>query len=117
MYVFVYYLGSRWQIQNVLRGTYEVVPPLSSDLGFTGLLKKKIVMKVPAEMVEKGHDYCEDIIKVIVTSRPTSFDMIELPKLGTTRAVAKGLKIEQGRGGKEAEDWMAFDFSVRTKLK
>ena len=117
LYVFVYYLGSRWQIQNVLRGTYEVVPPLSSDLGFTGLLKKKIVMKVPAEMVEKGHDYCEDIIKVIVTSRPTSFDMIELPKLGTTRAVAKGLKIEQGRGGKEAEDWMAFDFSVRTKLK
>jgi hypothetical protein len=117
LYVFVYYLGSRWQIQNVLRGTYEVVPPLSSDLGFTGLLKKNIVMKVPAEMVEKGHDYCEDIIKVIVTSRATSFDMIELPKLGTTRAVAKGLKIERGRGGKEAEDWMAFDFSVRTKLK
>lgn len=118
LYVFVYYLGSRWQVENVLRGTYEVLPPLSRDLGFTGLLKKKIVMKVPAEMVEKGHDYCEDIIKVIVTSRATSFDMIELPKLGTTtRVVAKDLKIERGRNGKEAEDWMASDFSVRTNLK
>jgi hypothetical protein len=117
LYVFVYYLGSRWQVENVLRGTYEVVPPLSRDLGFTGLLMKKIVMKVPAEMVEKGHDYCEDIIKVFVTSRATSFDMIELPKLGTTRVVAKDLKIERGRSGKEAEDWMASDFSVRTNLK
>ena len=117
LYVFVYYLGSRWQVENVLRGTYEVVPPLSRDLGFTGLLMKKIVMKVPAEMVEKGHDYCEDIIKVFVTSRATSFDMIELPKLGTTRVVAKDLKIERGRRGKEAEDWMASDFSVRTNLK
>jgi hypothetical protein len=117
LYVFVYYLGSRWQVENVLRGTYEVVPPLSRDLGFTGLLKKKIVMKVPTEMVEKGHDYCEDVIKVIVTSRATSFDMIELPKLGTTRVVAKDLKIERGRIGKEAENWIAFDFSVRTNLK
>lgn len=116
LYVFVYYLGSRWQVENILRGTYEVLPPLSRDLGFTGLLKKKIVMKVPAEMVEKGHDYCEDIIKVIVTSRATSFDMIELPKLGTTCVVVKDLKIERGRN-KEAEDWMASDFSVRTNLK
>ena len=117
LYVFVYYLGSRWQVENVLRGTYEVVPPLSRDLGFTGLLKKKIVMKVPAEIVEKGQHYCEDIIKVFVTSRATSFDIIELPKLGTTRVVANDFEIERRRDGKEAEDWMAFDYSVRTNLR
>ncbi|KAK5465499.1 hypothetical protein LTS15_002062 [Exophiala xenobiotica] len=117
LYVFVYYLGSRWQVENILRGTYKVVPPPSRDLGFTGLLMMKIAMKVPAEVVGKEHGYCEDIIKVFVTSRATSFDMIELPKLGTTRVVAKDLKIERGRSGKETEDWTASDFSIRTNLK
>jgi len=39
-------------------------------------------MTVPLAFKEKGERQCDDIIKVIVTSQPTSFVSLELPKLG-----------------------------------
>jgi len=78
-YLYVYNMGPCWQIENILRGNHEVVPPQHSSQGFTGMSKKKLKTMVPPEMREKGHRQCEDIIKVFVTSQPTSFDLLELP--------------------------------------
>jgi hypothetical protein len=79
LYAFVYDLGPSWRVENVGRGTYTVVPSRDDEERFTGKCRIKLEMKVPDKMIERGHHSCEDIVKVFVTSRPTSFDLFELP--------------------------------------
>jgi hypothetical protein len=82
LYFYIYNLGPHWQIENMLRGSYEAIPSCRQGRGFTGISKKRLKMVVPLEMREKGLTQCEDIIKVILTSQPASFDIFDLPKLG-----------------------------------
>ena len=116
LYVYAYDMGPCWQVDNIYRGNYEVIPPRNSDKGFRGIFKKKLKTIVPPEMREKGHLQCQDIIKVLVTSKPTSFDLLELPKLGKS---AK--KNTTGRTGQEdsdiSEEWAALNFPICTSLK
>ena len=86
LYIYIYDMGPFWQIRNLLEGTYECSPPQHISIGFTGVFKKRIKMRVPQEMRDKGIYQCEDIIKVFVTSQPSSFDLLELPKLGEPRS-------------------------------
>ncbi|KAK1992549.1 hypothetical protein LX36DRAFT_674475 [Colletotrichum falcatum] len=74
VYVHVYDLGPFWQIEDMLGGTCCI------DRGGRRVLKIK--MTVPDQMRDQGCNSCEDVVKVLLTSRPTSFDMYELPKLG-----------------------------------
>lgn len=117
LYVFVYDMGPCWQVQNILRASYEVIPPQNSGKGFRGMFQKKLRTIVPPEMREKGHRQCQDIIKVFVTSKPTSFDLLELPKLGES---AKRY-TSSGRTGREdsdvPEEWAALNFPIHTFLK
>jgi hypothetical protein len=122
LYVYVYDMGPCWQIKNILKGTYEVIPPQDSTLGFTGKFKKKIKMMVPSEMREEGLRQCEDIIKVFVTSQPTSFDLLELPKLGEPKPGEPVKRSVISRTCREdgsylSENWAALNFPIHIALK
>jgi hypothetical protein len=71
---------------------------------------------VPAEVRKKGYRQCEDIIKVFITSQPTSFDSLELPKLGESvkrNATSRARREE----GDSSEEWAALNFPIRTSVK
>ncbi|KAL7798571.1 putative caspase [Trichoderma ceciliae] len=113
LYAHVYNLGPFWQVKGMLRGTYEAIPPRNGDQGFTGIFLKKIQMTVPPVMHKYGS--CEDIIKVFVTSQPTSFESLELPNLGELASI-RTLDRASHPSGYGSEDWVALSFSIRTSL-
>ncbi|KAE8336266.1 caspase domain-containing protein [Aspergillus arachidicola] len=118
LYVYVYNLGFNWQIVNISRGC-EVVPPPNPDLGFREL-KRRIATEVPKELKGKGIRECEDMIKVLITSQPTSFDLLELPKLNNVESVRRSTNRattirSSGYGHTGAsENWAALNFPIRT---
>lgn len=114
LYVFVYNLGPSWQVENVLRGTYRAVEPRNDTARSTGIWSLKLRMRVPDKMKAQGHRWCDDIIKIIVTSQPTSFDMLELARLGEPVKASKPHRIDQL--GEVAEEWAAMGFHIRTSL-
>ncbi|KAJ4311991.1 hypothetical protein N0V94_007673 [Neodidymelliopsis sp. IMI 364377] len=113
-YIHVYNLGPLWQVKGILYASYEVIPERSRDSGFTGITSKKIRMTVPPAMNECGS--CNDVVKVFVTSQPTSFDWFELPSLDEL-----GKTTIQNRTNRpdydEAEAWVALNFPIRTTLE
>lgn len=114
LYVFVYDLGPSWQVENVLRGTYRAVEPRDDTARSTGIWSLKLRMRVPDRMKAQGHRWCDVIIKIIVTSQPTSFDLLELPRLGELVKASKPHRIDQL--GEVPEDWAAMGFHIRTSL-
>lgn len=119
LYCYMYDLGPLWRVKGMLRGTYEPVPPQkyprNGDQEFSGWLDRKIRLKVP--MVMQEHGSCEDVIKVIVTSQPASFESLEQPNLGE-------LVDETNTGDRifdpsslVQEDWVALNFYIRTSIK
>jgi hypothetical protein len=114
LYVHVFDLGPLWQVQDIYCG-HEVILPQCKGERSTCMLKKLKTM-VPTEMREKGIRQCEDMIKVFITSQPTSFDLLELPKFGqaikernTSRVYHKYREV--------SEEWAALNFLIRTSLK
>lgn len=116
LYVHVYDMGPCWQVQNIYRGSYEVTPVRDLNEGFSGVFRKKLKTIVPPEMREKGHRQCLDIIKVFITSKPTSFDLLELPEAGelTKKKIEDRIHEEYGD---IPEEWAALNFPIRTSLK
>jgi hypothetical protein len=117
LYAHMYNLDSCWRVKGMLYATYETIPPRkdprNGDLPFLGRFSKKIRMTVSPMM--KEHGSCEDIIKIFVTSQPTSFDLLELPNVdGLVDTIAGE------RGGypnsQVPEDWVALSFPIRTLL-
>ncbi|KAL2812792.1 hypothetical protein BDW59DRAFT_155115 [Aspergillus cavernicola] len=102
IYVFVYDLGPYWQVEGVSWGTYNVVTPLS-------ISRKRLQMNFPRQMEESGYRLCDDTIKVIVTSQPTSFDLLELPNLGGRSKTKTGRISWEGDG---LENWAVMDFFI-----
>lgn len=115
LYLCFYNLGPCRQVGNILCGTHDVLPPRDTDQGFTGKWKQRVRMKFPPELRDQGQRQCEDIIKVFVTSQPTSFKFLELPKL--SQPVKKNIPIGARRGSYLSEDWVALDFPIRTSLR
>ncbi|KAE8444535.1 hypothetical protein EG329_014459 [Mollisiaceae sp. DMI_Dod_QoI] len=124
LHVHLYSMGSDWEIENLLRGDYDVIPSRGSNkskdfqLGTDGQWKKNIKMTVPRELRDKGFHYCDDIFKVFLTARPTSFIALELPELGNMirrRAISRGDDEQHPRP--LSEDWAALNFHIRTHFK
>ncbi|KAI1104102.1 hypothetical protein F4804DRAFT_206322 [Jackrogersella minutella] len=112
LYVFVYNLGPCWHVENIYRGTYVVVTPKDGGQYLKGILKKKLRMRMPNRMIEKGDRSCEDIIKVFVTTSPTSFDSLELPRLNEPARASKTNRSSQNSGD-ATEDWFAVNFYIQ----
>lgn len=115
LYVFVYDLGPCWQVENVLRGTYAVVTPKSGGSGLKGTMSKKLRMMVPDQMKERGHSSCEDIVKIFITSQPTSFDLLELPKL-CEPTKARNVDMASRESGAASENWASMKFPIQVSL-
>ncbi|KAF4983465.1 hypothetical protein FZEAL_1194 [Fusarium zealandicum] len=116
LYVFVYDMGPFWQIEDIFCGGYESLSPPNSSKGFSGVYKKKMRTTVPQQMREKGSQQCDDILKVFITSQPTSFDLLDLPKIGHPSQKQSGDRSSR-LGGDGPEDWVAVNFPIRTRVR
>ena len=72
-----------WQILNLVSvdggGDFLVLPPKKE--GNNGKQKIQLRMEVPKFLLDRGLTECEDIIKIFVTSKPTSFSSVILPEM------------------------------------
>ncbi|KAM7219907.1 Caspase domain containing protein [Rhypophila decipiens] len=117
LYMYVYNMSSDWQVENILRAGYETIPPSDPDAKFGGKFEKRVKFTVPLEEKEKAYTQCHDILKVFITSRPTSFDLLELPKLGETpKRVSTSFDEGRGNGNYGSDGWETFEFPVRTYI-
>jgi len=120
-------LGPCWQIDNLLsdagEGGFMVVPPESKE-------EISLQTEVPDELKAQGILSCDDVLKVFVTSQPSSFAPQLLPKLtghGTSSRssirrcsdkIRKSLVLlsRSARNGlNQSEEWSSQDFIVRTR--
>jgi hypothetical protein len=116
LYLYILDLGPLWQIEDIYCGSYAVIPPYNKNERFmTGHFTKKFRTMVPDELRQQGIEECSDTLKVLVTSQPTSFDLLELPKIG--HVLKKRSPPDNDRsGGSSIEQWIAFSFPLRTSL-
>ncbi|KAF5626319.1 caspase [Fusarium tjaetaba] len=116
LYLYILDLGPLWQIEDIYCGSYAVIPPYNQNERFmTGRFTKKFRTMVPDEMRQQSIEECHDTLKVLVTSQPTSFDLLELPKIG--HVLKKRSPTDKDRsGGNSFEQWITFSFPLRTSL-
>ncbi|PNP61448.1 hypothetical protein FNYG_13843 [Fusarium nygamai] len=116
LYLYILDLGPLWQIEDIYCGSYAVIPPYNQNERFmTGSFTKKFRTMVPDELRQKSIEECHDTLKVLVTSQPTSFDLLELPKIG--HVLKKRSPTDRDRsGGNSIEQWITFSFPLRTSL-
>lgn len=110
LYFHIYRLGQKWEVQNMMAGKYQALK------GKTGTWFK-YKMTVP----EGDEDTCEDIFKVFITDRDTSFHTWELAKFGANwpapetgehlRGDASTPSTLRTRDGEER--WTVLDFKVK----
>jgi hypothetical protein len=115
LFVFIYDLGPSWQVKNTNYGTYIVVTPRNNGER-NKPTRKKLKMTIPDQKREKGYRSCKDILKVFVTSQPTSFDLLELPSLGGRAETPKTDRTGR-EGGDGLENWAAVNFFLRISLQ
>jgi hypothetical protein len=134
LYVAIFDLGPSWQIASLTcedgGGEYMVVPS-KNDRGDAGKIEVEWEMIVPDSFRKRGQEQCEDVIKVFVTSKPTSFAPLVLPKIPisaenvdrSVRGVHNQLsEFLSGlatplRGTKDDsldEQWVTWNFIIRT---
>lgn len=123
LHLHIYNMGPCWEIENVLEGNHEVIPPrysnrhLEFSQGTTGIWKQKLEMSVPSEVKDKDQVQYEDIIKVFLTVQSTSFLSLELPELGKCAARHQTSRTRGEGEGHSSENWAALNFRIRTIFK
>lgn len=76
-------------------------------------------MTVPEILIGRGQSECVDILKVFVTSQPTSFLSLELPKMEAEPNANKNKKVPSSRlspganSDELSEDWATCNFIIR----
>lgn len=87
LYLAVFDMGPQWQIDNIFAEEGEdfkvLAPYRVPDIQHehTGRLDILLNTEVPDDLVKMGHHHCEDVIKVFVTSKATSFASLAADKL------------------------------------
>ena len=123
LYLHILNMGPNWEIEDILCGNHEVLPPRSSNQhmdfqqGTTGEWRKELEPQVPSRIREKGHSHYEDTIKVFLTNRSTSFMSLELPEIGEDLERNGYSRIRGDRGGLLSDEWAALNFRIRSKFK
>ena len=83
------------------------------DDGYIRRETRKLKMKIPDNMRETRGS-CSDLVKVFVTSRSTSFDFPEVPRLGEPARIDK---TDRTDGNDYSEgDWAGLSFYIRTVI-
>lgn len=117
LYVHPYCLVSTWEVENVHDGDYAVIPSKSTNYnddfkGASGTWRKKLKMEAPEAAKRRGQESFHDIIKLFVTSRPTSFLSLELPELDHIVERKAASKIRGGSDLSAVEDWLTLSFHI-----
>jgi hypothetical protein len=76
-------------------------------------------MMVPESMQHEGLRACDDIIKIFITSQPSLFDLLELPKLGEAIGERSSSRVDEQLAGlvsEQLEDWASVSFHIRVSL-
>lgn len=114
LYLSAYDLGPSWQVEIIGRETYTRISP-KGDYRYTNETYKRMFgTKIPNDMREKHH-FCDDILKVFLTSHPTSFDFLELPELGKLAKMEKMDRTDNRDNCLEG-DWVGLSFHIRTSV-
>ncbi|KFG83778.1 putative caspase [Metarhizium anisopliae] len=78
LYMAIFNLTASWKISNLLSSAgdnaFRVMQPRGEE-------ELRMEMKVPDWLQRLGGRHCEDVIKVFVTSKPTSFPSLILPEI------------------------------------
>lgn len=85
LYVYICGLGPCWDVKLLRHATVEVLfsntRRMSGEKGFARFMTMGLRTRVPEVVRNKGGQWCEDIVKVIVTTRWTAFDVLEQDQL------------------------------------
>jgi hypothetical protein len=105
LYLNVFGMMATWEVMNALSAENIVIDPKQEENDVV-----TFQMTVPEEMIQHGQFWCEDILKIFITSQPTSFSGILMPSLWT-RSPQKEQKevIIETQG-----DWIARNIRIRT---
>jgi len=133
LYLTIFNFTPTWQIVNLVsdaKGNEFAVLPPKSDENTKGRDLIKISMSVPDSLKNKGVKKCEDIMKIFVTSRPTSFPSMVLPPIprSVENLSRHRFELEQQlvrfitelntdfrRGNNQVqEEWATQNFIIRT---
>ena len=131
LYLALFDLRPSWEICSLLHkegnGDFKVIAPKVPE-------RKSVIkwnMSVPKS--HQHHGFCEDVIKIFVTNRPTSFTHFKLRKLSasledldeTTRGshtllsefMAEITPQYRDTGDTTRENWFSQNFLIRTSVK
>jgi hypothetical protein len=140
LYLTVFDMGPQWQISNLFAKKGEdfkvLAPYRALDETYhehTGKVDIPLHTSIPTDLVEMGQHHCDDVIKVFVTSKATSFVSLVTEKLPLSAADYAGPKRGKKNSGDLAlflsslalpsrgpssdlpdENWTTRDFIVRT---
>ncbi|KAJ5833974.1 hypothetical protein N7474_002285 [Penicillium riverlandense] len=126
LYFSVYNLKASWAIEGLFSdaGQFRVVKPGESS-------PVRLMMSIPDEYKAKGQTSIEDILKVFITAKPTTFEVLEMPEISRDENIAsKTLRGGSGRLStflaslaipqrdarvvKNDEAWATRNFLIRT---
>lgn len=83
LYVALLDFGPSWQITDLFSNAYKsgfiVVPPKSN--WDAGQEEVRLTMEVPERLRSRGHNRCEDVMKVFVTNMATDFFPLTQPEI------------------------------------
>lgn len=143
LYLAIFDLGPLWQIDSLLcssgGGDFKVVPPKHDGKGDSGKAEHsgkteiRWSMNVPESFRNLDQCQCEDVLKVFVTSKSTSFAAVMLPKISKSAEALYGSmrgggydqlsqflsELKALRGTKDDpsdEEWIARNFLIRTTV-
>jgi len=134
LYMTIFNLSSSWSIVNLVSVSggddYLVVPSKRGENN--GKKVAKILMEVPDFLKGHGKAQCEDILKVFIISKPTSFPTTDLPKINSdgsylgkstrgTDDISKFLSEltvrHRGQNDMIEDDWATQNFIIRTSME
>ncbi|KAI1086078.1 caspase domain-containing protein [Rostrohypoxylon terebratum] len=83
LYLAVFNFTPSWKIVNLVSGSgggdFMVVQPRDEEKN--GKETIQLQMEVPMPLQDRGEMHCEDIVKVFITNKPTSFPSMVLPEI------------------------------------
>lgn len=132
LYLAVFNCTPSWEIKNLVSssgaGDFLLLQP--KEEGDKGKQEIHLKMEIPELLRDRGLIECEDIIKIFITSKPTSFQLEILPEMplqadnlqGSVRGAGDRLskflsELTTGRRGDDGatqEEWATRSFIIHT---
>ena len=111
IYMVVLNFRHGWQVNNLFNAAYNVILPRSEGRSSERTISFRA--QVPDEVMEKGQNECKDVLRVMLASRPTSFELLELDRLGEVgERLSKESSVRAGGDEEEEEIWSVEEFCI-----